>query len=84
MQDITITCLRNSVNSIPELSEIVILQADEDIGTIRVDGNSGAECDRSIADVFGMLSAPSLSDAHAIHIVDLHSVTVSGTVDILM
>jgi hypothetical protein len=29
-------------------------------------------------------SAPSLSDAHAIHVIDLHSVTVFGTVDILM
>jgi hypothetical protein len=79
-----ITCLRDSVINIPELSEIVILQADEGVGTIRADGNSEAECDRSVAYVFGVLSAPSLSDAHAIRVVDLHTATVLGTVDIFM
>jgi hypothetical protein len=77
------TCLRNSVNNTPELSVTVILQADA-VDTIRSDRNSEAECDKSVADVFGVWSAPSLRRAHAVHDVDLHNMTVFATVDIVI
>jgi hypothetical protein len=62
----------------------MVPQAYEGVCAIRADGNSDVECDRNVVDVFGVLSTPSLSDCHAIHVVDLHSMTVFGAVDIFI